>query len=88
MPIWTLIVWLVIGAVAGYLASRIMGTPGPYGLVGDIVLGIVGGIVGGWILGLLGVSGDGGIIGSLITAVIGAMILLWLIRTLMPGKKM
>ena len=80
MPVWSLLVWLLIGGAAGYLAGNILGAHRPWGVIGDIVIGILGSIAGGWILGLLGASGSGGIVSSFITAFIGALLLLWLIR--------
>ena len=79
MPLYALILWLVIGGAAGYLAGNFMGANRPYGLVGDIVLGILGAVAGGWLLGLLGL-GTSGIIGSFVTAFIGAMALIWIVR--------
>ena len=80
MPLYALILWLVIGGVAGWLAQRILGKVGPFGLIGDIVIGIVGAIIGGYILGLLGASGGSGIIVSLLTALIGALFLVWVLQ--------
>lgn len=80
MALWTLLVWLGIGAVAGILAGKILGGTTPFGLVGDIILGIAGGVIGGYILALVGISGNGGIIASIITAVLGAVVLLWSAR--------
>jgi len=80
MPLWSLIVWLLIGLGAGYAAGRIMGGTRPFGLLGDLVLGLIGALIGGWGLGLIGVSGGGGLIGSFIVALIGAMALVWLAR--------
>ncbi len=80
MALWTLLVWLGIGALAGMLAGKLMNGTTPFGLVGDIILGIVGGVLGGYILALAGVSGSGGIIGSFVVAVLGAMLLLWSAR--------
>ncbi|AOY90685.1 hypothetical protein BKK79_01755 [Cupriavidus sp. USMAA2-4] len=74
-----LIAWLVIGAVAGWLAGVLV-KGGGFGLLVDILVGIVGAIVGGWLAGLLGISFGGGMIGSIITAVIGAVVLLFLLR--------
>lgn len=75
----TLIVWLVIGAVAGWLAGQIM-SGGGFGLVGDIVVGIIGAVVGGWLLPRVGFMFIGGIIGAIINAVIGAIIVLFVLR--------
>ena len=72
-----LIIFLLIGAVAGWLAGRIM--HGGFGLLGDIVVGIIGAEIGGWLFGLLGIA-VGGLIGSIIAATVGAIILLALLR--------
>lgn len=74
-----IIAWLVIGAIAGWLAGLLV-KGGGFGLLGDIVVGIVGALIGGWLAGVLGISLGGGLVGSLITAVIGAVILLFIIR--------
>jgi len=77
----TIIVWIVLGLVAGWLAGQVM-KGGGYGLVGDIVLGIVGALVGGFLTGLvLGrdmVSGFN--IESIVVAFIGAVILIAISR--------
>ncbi len=75
----TLIIWLAIGAVAGWLAGQIM-KGGGFGLVGDIVVGIVGAVIAGYLLPRLGIAIGGGIIASIINAVIGACLLLFVIR--------
>lgn len=74
-----LIAWLVIGAVAGWLAGLLV-KGGGFGLIVDIIVGIVGAFIGGWLAGLLGIATGGGMISSIITAVIGAVILLFIIR--------
>jgi len=74
----SLLVFLIIGVVAGFLAGKIM-KGGGFGLFGDLVVGVVGAFIGGWALGMLGFF-PAGILGSLITAVIGAVLLLWVIR--------
>lgn len=77
MALWTLLVWLVLGAVAGILARNILHGDAPFGTVGDVILGMAGGVIGGYLVALLGVSGTGGIIGSLVVALLGALLLLW-----------
>ena len=72
-----LILTLVIGAVAGWLAGKIMKGKG-FGVIGNIVVGVIGAILGGFLFGLLGVSA-GGMAGSLVTATIGAIVLLWIV---------
>ena len=73
----SLIMMLIIGALAGWLAGNIMKGNG-FGVIGNIVVGIVGAFIGGILFGLLGITA-GGIIGSLITATVGAAALLFLV---------
>jgi len=73
------IYFIIIGAIAGWLAGKIM-KGGGFGLAMNMVLGIIGGVVGGWVFGLLGMSTDGGIIGSLVTSVVGAVLILYVGR--------
>ncbi|AOI69771.1 hypothetical protein WI73_24340 [Burkholderia ubonensis] len=73
------IMWLIIGAIAGWLAG-ILVKGGGFGLIVDIIVGIVGAVIGGWLAGLLGVHIGSGFFGSVIIAVIGAVILLFVIR--------
>ena len=75
MTIEALIIWLVIGAVAGWLAGLIVKGYG-LGLVGNIVVGIIGAVLAGWLLPLVGFVLVGGVIAAIINAVIGAVILL------------
>ncbi|SEO78254.1 Uncharacterized membrane protein YeaQ/YmgE, transglycosylase-associated protein family [Salinihabitans flavidus] len=79
MALESLIVILVVGAVAGWLAGLIVKGFG-FGLLGNIVVGIVGAFLAGFILPQLGLSIGSGIIGAIIHATIGAVILLFLIR--------
>jgi len=75
-----LIVWIIIGAIAGWLASLVV-RGGGYGLVGDIIVGIVGAIIGGFVMSMLGGSGVTGFnLYSLIVAFVGAVILLFILR--------
>jgi uncharacterized membrane protein YeaQ/YmgE (transglycosylase-associated protein family) len=76
-----LIAWLIVGLIAGWLASQFM-KGGGYGVAGDIVLGIVGAFVGGFIFTLLLPGSSAGLIGSIIVAFIGAVILIALARAL------
>ncbi len=73
------LIFIAIGAVAGWLAGLIM-RGGGFGLLGDIVVGIVGSVAGGFLFGLAGVSVGGGLVGSIVTATVGAVVLLFLIR--------
>jgi uncharacterized membrane protein YeaQ/YmgE (transglycosylase-associated protein family) len=69
--------WIIIGAVAGWLAGKLM-RGGGFGFLVNLLVGIAGGVIGGWVFGLLGIA-TGGIIGSLVTALVGAILLLWVI---------
>jgi uncharacterized membrane protein YeaQ/YmgE (transglycosylase-associated protein family) len=73
-----IIIWLVIGGVAGWLAGLLVQGYG-FGLVGNIIVGIVGAILAGWLLPLAGFVLIGGIVAEIINAVIGAVILLLII---------
>jgi uncharacterized membrane protein YeaQ/YmgE (transglycosylase-associated protein family) len=77
-----IIVWLIIGALAGWLASIVMKTNAQQGLVTDIIVGIIGAFIGGFVLNALGIGAgvDGLNIGSFLTAFIGAIILLGIIK--------
>lgn len=70
------IVWIVLGLIAGFIASKIINKQGE-GLFLDIVLGVIGAVVGGWVFHIFGMSGVTGLnIYSLIVAVIGAVVVL------------
>ncbi|MDT0606186.1 GlsB/YeaQ/YmgE family stress response membrane protein [Croceitalea rosinachiae] len=68
---------LLIGALAGWLAGKIM-KGGGFGTLVNIILGIVGGAVGNWLFGILGIHISSGILGDLITGVIGALVILFI----------
>ncbi|HSY50041.1 MAG TPA: GlsB/YeaQ/YmgE family stress response membrane protein [Thermoanaerobaculia bacterium] len=71
--------FVIIGAIAGWLAGKFMKGHG-FGLLGDIIVGIIGAFIGAWLFGLAGVSLGGGVIGSLIVAFLGAVVLLFVVR--------
>ena len=73
-----IIIWLVIGAIAGWLAGLIVKGFG-YGLVGNIVVGIVGAVIAGWLFPRLGIPLGGGFIRDVISATLGAVLLLVII---------
>jgi uncharacterized membrane protein YeaQ/YmgE (transglycosylase-associated protein family) len=82
MPVETLVIWLLVGAVAGWLAGMIV-KGGGFGLFGDIVVGIVGAFAGGWLLPKLGVHlVVDPIVGTIISATIGAIVLLLILRVI------
>lgn len=79
MSITTVLIWILVGAVAGWLAGLVVRGFG-FGLVGNIIIGIMGAILGGWLLGMAGFSIGMGIVGSIVTAFIGAVVLLLIVR--------
>ena len=80
-----IVAWLVVGAIAGWLAGQFL-RGGGFGLVGDIVVGVVGAFVGGFLLTLVGIGGSAGFVGSIVVAFIGAVVLIALLRALSPGR--
>lgn len=75
-----IILWIILGGVAGWIASLIMGRDSQMGLLANIVVGIVGAFIGGLLMNLLGVQGTTGFdIWSLLVAIVGAIILLFLV---------
>jgi uncharacterized membrane protein YeaQ/YmgE (transglycosylase-associated protein family) len=81
MGLENIIIWLIVGAIAGWLAGMVV-KGGGYGLVGDIVVGIIGAVIAGWLLPRLGIFIGGGFIAAIIDAFIGAVILLLILRVL------
>ncbi len=81
-----LLTWLIVGLIAGVLASLVMG--GGFGIIGDIIIGIVGAFIGGWLFGQLGVQTPfGGLAGTIFTAFIGAIVLLFILRLVSRGRR-
>ena len=77
----SILTWIIVGLVAGVLASFVVG--GGYGLIGDIIIGIIGAFVGGWIFRALGTATPfGGLAGVIFVAFIGAVVLLFLLRVI------
>jgi uncharacterized membrane protein YeaQ/YmgE (transglycosylase-associated protein family) len=79
MSLLSIFIWLIVGAIAGWLAALVMRGAG-FGLVGNIVVGIIGAVVAGWALPQVGILIGGGILGAIINAFIGAVIVLFLVR--------
>lgn len=79
MGIESLLIFIIIGAIAGWLAGLIVSGFG-FGLLGNIVVGIVGALIAGWLFPRIGFSIGGGVLASIIHATIGAVILLVLIK--------
>ena len=81
-----ILVFILVGLVAGFLASRIVTGKGK-GWFWDIVIGIIGAVIGGWLAGLVHFSIGYGIFGEIVIAFVGAIILLLVWRALFGGKR-
>jgi uncharacterized membrane protein YeaQ/YmgE (transglycosylase-associated protein family) len=79
-----LLIWLVIGLVAGFLDSKLM-CGGGYGIVGDIIVGLVGAFIGGLLMNLIIPDANAGFWTSIIVAIIGACILIAILRFIARG---
>ena len=85
MTLETCLVWIVIGLIAGFLASAVVG--GGFGVIGDIVIGVVGAFVGGFIFRSLHIHVPfGGFAGTTFVAFVGAVVLLLLLRLIRLGR--
>ena len=74
-----ILAWVIIGGVAGWLASMIMKTDASQGILMNIVVGVIGAFIGGFIFSLLGFGGIGGFsLYSLLVATVGSVVLLWI----------
>ena len=83
-----IVIWLIMGGVVGWLASRIMRTDGQQGILLNIVVGIVGAVIGGWLISpLVGVAtiNQGISIGSVLVSLVGAIILLAIVSLFRRG---
>jgi uncharacterized membrane protein YeaQ/YmgE (transglycosylase-associated protein family) len=83
MDVQALVIFLAIGAVAGWLAGTLM-KGGGFGLLGNIIVGVIGALVGGLLFGFLGITATG-LIGSIVTATVGAVLLLFLVGLIKKG---
>jgi uncharacterized membrane protein YeaQ/YmgE (transglycosylase-associated protein family) len=82
MSVESILILLLVGAIAGWLAGIVV-KGGGFGLVGDIVVGILGAFVGGWLFGMLGIALPGpAIVATIISATVGAIVLLLIVRVL------
>jgi uncharacterized membrane protein YeaQ/YmgE (transglycosylase-associated protein family) len=81
MTLESLIWFLLIGLIAGWLAGKVM-RGGGFGIVGDMIVGVIGALIGGWLFGVLGIGLGLGILGAIITAFVGAVILLVILRAI------
>ena len=83
----SIIAWIVVGIIAGFLAKLVVKGEGPGGILGDMIIGIVGAILGGWLWNLFGHVGATGInLPSILVAFVGALILLFILRAI-GGRK-
>jgi len=79
MGLWDIIVWIIIGGLAGWVASMITKTDASQGVIGNIVAGIIGAFVGGFLFGLFGGAGFTGFnIWSFVVALVGAIVVLFI----------
>ena len=79
------LIMLIVGGIAGWLASMVMKRDGQQGIILNVVVGIIGGFLGGFLLPMVGLS-FGGTIGYLITALIGAIVLLAIVNLFTRGR--
>jgi uncharacterized membrane protein YeaQ/YmgE (transglycosylase-associated protein family) len=79
-----LLVILVVGLIAGWLAGQIVRGTG-FGMVGDLIIGVVGAFIGGWLLPQLGIQLGTGMVAAVINATLGALVLLWIIKLVRGG---
>lgn len=81
MAVETILIWILVGAVAGWLAGLVVRGFG-FGLIGNIIVGIIGAFLGGWLFGVAGIAIGAGIINTIFTAFIGAVVLLLIVRVI------
>ena len=79
------LIMLIVGGIAGWLASMVMRTDGQQGIILNVIVGIIGGFLGGILLPMVGLS-FGGTVGFLITAFIGAVVLLLIVNLFTRGR--
>ena len=84
MAVDSLLMFLIIGAIAGWLAGKFMKGSG-FGVVGNIVVGIIGAVIGGWVFGIVGLPATTGLLGSIVVSTVGACILLFLVNLVKKG---
>jgi uncharacterized membrane protein YeaQ/YmgE (transglycosylase-associated protein family) len=77
----SILAWLIVGIIAGWLAKMVIPGEAPRGVLGDLLIGVVGAIAGGWIFNYFGHPGATGVnLGSIVVAFAGAVVVLWLMR--------
>ncbi len=76
-----ILIWIIFGALVGWVASMLMGTDGQQGAILNIVVGIVGAVIGGFIMSQFGATGVSGFnLYSFVVALLGAMVLIWIVK--------
>jgi uncharacterized membrane protein YeaQ/YmgE (transglycosylase-associated protein family) len=81
MSLDTLVLWIVIGGIAGILADWLVASV-RLGLIESILVGILGAFIGGWLFGVLGISVGGGLVGTIVVALVGAVVLLLIVSAI------
>ena len=75
--------WIIIGGLAGWIASKFMGTDKDQGVIANIIVGVIGAFIGGFVINLIGGQGLTGFsVLSFVVALIGSVILLWILRAI------
>jgi len=83
----SIMAWIIVGIIAGWMAKRVIPGEGPGGVLGDLVIGVVGAIAGAWLFNYVGRPGVTGLnIGSIFVAFVGAVVVLWVTR-LLTGRR-
>lgn len=82
MDLMSIVVWIIVGALAGWVASMIMKTDAQMGALANIIVGIIGAFIGGWVVSLFGAAPAAGELNipSILTAILGAVILLFVLK--------
>lgn len=81
--------WIILGALAGWIASKIVGTDAEQGAIGNIIFGIVGAVVGGWLMEVLGGTGVTGFnIWSFVVALIGAVVVIGIYQAIFGRRSL
>lgn len=84
----SIIGWIILGGLAGWVASKIKGRDAQMGIGLNIIVGVIGGLLGGWLLSRFGVDVEGGgWIFSFLTCLLGAVILLWIINAVTGRRR-
>lgn len=86
--LWNIIVWIILGALAGWIGSIIMRTDAQQGGLANIIIGIIGAFIGGWVVSLFGIDVATGALTweSILTAILGAVILIGILNLVRRGS--